>query len=370
MINTATAGSGFTALSLVNGDLDEFQIQSAAGNVAAIFNQPGGGVWLALLITVRPTPVTDSTPPVISITAPSPGASVFGTIVASANPTDNVAVAGVQFRLDGSNLGTEVTMTPYSISWDTTAVADGSHTLTASARDVAGNTSISSPVVVNVTNGVAVTGQWSTTFDLGLVAVNAVMMHTGKVLLFSGSFQSSWTERVWDPATGAIALVPNPYYNLFCSGQAQLADGRILIVGGYDPPSLGAANANIFDPVTQSWSALPNMAYRRWYPTATTLPDGRMLVTSGGQSCLTCLADLPEIFDPATGKFSTLSTARLAVPYYPFMFVLPDGKVIDAGANEQAVATSKLNVSSGMDDGGSDCEDGPQRRDVPARQDS
>jgi hypothetical protein len=140
-------------------------------------------------------------------------------------------------------------------------------------------------------------------------------------------------------------LVPNPYYNLFCAGQAQLPDGRILVVGGYD--SIGAANANIFDPVTQTWSAVPNMAYRRWYPTATTLPDGRMLVTSGAQSCLTCLADLPEIFDPATGKFSTLTTARLAVPYYPFMFVLPDGGVVDAGANEQAVATSKLNLTSG-----------------------
>jgi hypothetical protein len=89
------------------------------------------------------------------------------------------------------------------------------------------------------------------------------------------------------------------------------------------------------------------MAYRRWYPTATTLPDGRVLVTSGGQTCLTCLADLPEIFDPATGRFSTLTSARLAVPYYPFMFVLPDGSVVDAGANEQKVATSKLNVSSG-----------------------
>src|SRR5262249_35564471 len=75
--------------------------------------------------------------------------------------------------------------------------------------------------------------------------------------------------------------------------------------------------------------------------------DGRMLVTSGGQTCLTCLADLPEVFDPATGRFSTLTNARLAVPYYPFMFVLPDGSVLDAGANEETVATSRLNVTSG-----------------------
>jgi hypothetical protein len=199
-----------------------------------------------------------------------------------------------------------------------------------------------------------------------MVAVNMVMMHTGKVLMFAGSHNGSWVERVWDPATGAITLVPNPHYNLFCAGHSQLADGRILVVGGYDPPSIGAANANIFDPVTQSWSALPNMAYRRWYPTSTTLPDGRALVMSGAQTCLTCLADVPEIFDPATNRFTTMPTARLGVPYYPFMFVLPDGKVIDAGANEDAAPTTTLNLTTKTWTTVTDREGRPQRRDVSA----
>ena len=190
-------------------------------------------------------------------------------------------------------------------------------------------------------------GQWGAPFDLGLVAVNTIMMHTGRVLMYSGAFTTSAVERVWDPATGSLTLVPNPYFDLFCSGGSQLADGRILVVGGYDSATLGAANANIFDPTTQTWSAVPNMAYRRWYPTATTLPNGKVLVTSGAQTCLTCLADVPEIFDPATNRFTTLPTARLGVPYYPFMFVLPDGKVIDAGANENPVATSKLDLGAG-----------------------
>ena len=189
-------------------------------------------------------------------------------------------------------------------------------------------------------------GQWSAPFDVGLVAVNMVMLHTGKVLMFSGAYTVSGVERVWDPATGTVTLVPNPFYNLFCSGQSQLGDGRILVVGGFDSSSLGAANANIFDPVAQSWSAVPNMTYRRWYPSSTTLPDGRALVTSGAQTCLTCIADVPEIFDPATGRFTTVPTARLAVPYYPFMFVLPDGTVADAGANENPVATSKFDPAA------------------------
>jgi len=80
--------------------------------------------------------------------------------------------------------------------------------------------------------------------------------------MFSGSYATSGIERVWDPATGGVTLVPNPYYNLFCAGHSQLADGRILIAGGYDSATLGAANANIFDPVTQTWSRC------RTWPTA------------------------------------------------------------------------------------------------------
>jgi hypothetical protein len=196
----------------------------------------------------------------------------------------------------------------------------------------------------------AVTGEWSAPFDVGMVAVNMVMLHTGKVMMFSGtSFNGDgFVERLWDPATGAITLIPNPFYNLFCSAATPLADGRILVAGGYDPASLGARNANIFDPITQTWSALPNMAFRRWYPGVTALPDGRALVTSGGQSCLTCLAELPEIFDPVTNRFTTLTTARLAMPFYPFPFVLPDGKIVNAGATENAFRTSTLDLTTNL----------------------
>src|SRR5205807_670723 len=119
------------------------------------------------------------------------------------------AGAGVQFQLDGVNLGAEVTTSPYSISWDTTTVVDGSHSLTAIARNTAGLTTTSSRVAVTVSNGLASTGQWSAPFDLGIVAVNSVLLHTGKVLMFSGSYTSTGVERVWDPVTGTITLVPN-----------------------------------------------------------------------------------------------------------------------------------------------------------------
>jgi hypothetical protein len=73
-------------------------------------------------------------------------------VTVSANATDNVGVVGVQFKLDGANLGTEDTTAPYSVSWNTTTAANGAHTLTAVARDAAGNTTTSALVTMTVSN--------------------------------------------------------------------------------------------------------------------------------------------------------------------------------------------------------------------------
>jgi fibronectin type 3 domain-containing protein len=90
--------------------------------------------------------------PTVSITAPSGGATVSGTITVAASASDDVQVAGVQFRVDGANLGAEDTSSPYSASWTTSAFPNGSHTLTAVARDSAGQTTTSAPVTVTVSN--------------------------------------------------------------------------------------------------------------------------------------------------------------------------------------------------------------------------
>jgi len=87
----------------------------------------------------------------VSISSPPSGAAVSGTIMITVNVSGGT-VAGVQYRLDGANLGAEVTAAPYSMSWDTTTTGSASHTLTAVARFAAGNTATSSPVGVTVFN--------------------------------------------------------------------------------------------------------------------------------------------------------------------------------------------------------------------------
>jgi hypothetical protein len=87
----------------------------------------------------------------VSVLSPSAGASVSGTQTLSVNATDNKAVVGVQFKVDGANVGSELTTAPYTTPWNTMLALNGAHTVSAVARDFAGNTT-TVPVSVNVNN--------------------------------------------------------------------------------------------------------------------------------------------------------------------------------------------------------------------------
>src|SRR5437763_12960091 len=103
--------------------------------MSAVASDAAGNTTTSAAVTV--TASNDTTPPTVSITAPAGGASVSATVSVTATASDNVGVVGVQFKLDGANLGVEDTASPYSVSWDTTTATNGSHTLTAVARDAA-----------------------------------------------------------------------------------------------------------------------------------------------------------------------------------------------------------------------------------------
>ena len=177
--------------------------------------------------------------------------------------------------------------------------------------------------------------------------------------------------------------------NIFCSGHTFLGNGKLLVVGGHYsnglvnrdiPPGgnvptdnpvndqyhpdyiplgtgmgyIGIRDANLFDftiannwpGAAQPWQAgVPAMQYRRWYPTATTLGDGRVLVvagqrygdptwaSTGGQ--IATQADIPEVYNPANAAtpWQQLTSASRVLPYYPWMFLAPDGRVFNAGPN-------------------------------------
>ena len=100
--------------------------------------RPSSGAW-DLGAYVYGSNSGDITPPTVSFTSPTNGASVAGSVVIGADASDDNTVAGVQFSLDGTNLGNEILTPPYTMTWNSTQTANGTHTLSAAARDGSGN---------------------------------------------------------------------------------------------------------------------------------------------------------------------------------------------------------------------------------------
>src|ERR671918_218959 len=119
-----------------------------------------------------------SAPPTVAVTSPGTGTTVGGAVTVTATASDDVAVASVQFLLDGAPLGALDGAAPYEVSWSTTGASNGAHTLAAIARDAAGNETTATAISVTVFNDttaptVAVTSPGTGTTIGGAVTVTA-----------------------------------------------------------------------------------------------------------------------------------------------------------------------------------------------------
>ena len=92
--------------------------------------------------------------PSVSLTAPLAGTALTGTVSLVANASSSAGIASVQFQVDAVNLGQPVTGPGpgYTITWNTSTIAGGQHTITAVATDLLGNSATSSSVTVSVLN--------------------------------------------------------------------------------------------------------------------------------------------------------------------------------------------------------------------------
>ena len=147
-------GSG-TAAGTTAWNVSGIVLQSGTNMLTVTARDAAGNTGKAT-IAATVTVASDTTPPTVSITTPGSGAIVSGTTTVTASASDNVGVAGVQFLLDGAAYGSEKTTAPFSISWTTGGVSNGAHTLSARARDAAGNTALAANIAVTVSNTVAV----------------------------------------------------------------------------------------------------------------------------------------------------------------------------------------------------------------------
>jgi hypothetical protein len=184
-------------------------------------------------------------------------------------------------------------------------------------------------------------GTWRTLpYLMPLNPISATLLHTGQILVVAGSENDatnnstgaqSYRYVVWDPAgaDGNSVSVRNVTYDVFCSGTAQLRDGRPLIVGGSSDYSFkGDKRASVFDPLTQTWMQSQSMADGRWYGTATALGDGRIMAFSGTGSS-GGINNTVQIYDLANAGagWGTAIAQPFSPPLFPRTFLLPSGKV-------------------------------------------
>lgn len=126
---------------------------------------------------------------------------------------------------------------------------------------------------------------------------------------------------------------------------AVLQDGRVLVAGGYyvdlpdHPPARVLASTELFDPASGTWSPTSDLHLARYGAQAVTLADGRVLVVGGwgdidgGPSPLygspRPLASA-ELFDPRTGEWAPAGSLAVA-RHGAVLVALPDGGAIVAG---------------------------------------
>jgi galactose oxidase-like protein/glyoxal oxidase-like protein/List-Bact-rpt repeat protein len=185
----------------------------------------------------------------------------------------------------------------------------------------------------------AVRGRWEPVFTTPVVAVHVHVLLTGNVLLW-GDKGGDGQARLWAPSTGFSAVAPKPF-RIYCSGHSFLPDGRLLVTGGTSNGTRGLRVGAIFDPASRSWSATSSMAQGRYYPTNTTLPNGDVLTVSGHDTTLTVVT-IPEVWNGSGWRRLTGAGLSIPNPYYPAMFVAPNGQVFLAGF---PVATRYLDVT-------------------------
>ena len=173
----------------------------------------------------------------------------------------------------------------------------------------------------------ATRGAWGATVQTPVVGIHVHLLPTGKVLFWGDRGDA----QLWDPANpGSGFSAVGKTYRIFCSGHTFLPDGRLLIAGGTITGTQGDARAVIFDPLTNAWSATGSMAQGRYYPTTTVLPNGEILAVSGSDETST-VVPIPEVGNGSTWRRLTGAPLSIPSPYYPAMFVAPNGNVFLAG---------------------------------------
>ncbi|PXW99147.1 galactose oxidase-like domain-containing protein [Mycolicibacterium moriokaense] len=219
----------------------------------------------------------------------------------------------------------------------------------------------------------ATQGSWQVLpFNSEVLAVHAVLLHTGKVLFAAGSGNSTvrfadqnfgntamrfWTSAVWDPTVSAPPGGQDTNFfhpdtkrdaqgkvlDFFCGGETPLEDGLVLTTGGTakypggGTTFQGRADTLVFDPATEQWAVTRSMAHGRWYPSVISLGDGRVLAAGGFDEggAGTRNPSLETFFHHSDYWQQVAMPGGFGgLPLYAHLYLLADGSVCYAGGHQ------------------------------------
>ncbi|GAA4675422.1 hypothetical protein Prum_029600 [Phytohabitans rumicis] len=207
------------------------------------------------------------------------------------------------------------------------------------------------PPTPTCTAGVACTkGQWQVMpYQSQVRGIHAVVLQNGKILLVAGSGNDTAAFRagtfktaVYDPATGTFTNVTTPE-DLFCAGHVQLADGKVLVMGGNKqyPTADGTSgfkglkSSYLFDPATNAYTKINAMTAGHWYPSATVLGNGDV-ISLGGLGEDSKGTAFTEYYKASEKRWLAWNEVKQTWKWwglYPTMVLMQDGRLFYTGSH-------------------------------------
>jgi hypothetical protein len=180
----------------------------------------------------------------------------------------------------------------------------------------------------------------------------ATVLNNGNVLVTGGAGGPTKpalsSAELWDYQTETWNPASSMQHARSLLTATLLTSGKVLVAGGRDAQGMALSSSEEYDPESDTWSGVSDMNQGRMFHTSTLLYDGRVLVTGGSAEPLIMdpwrdifdarlgilgegktLASV-EIFDPATGAWTTLQDMEIARKVHTAT-ILPDGVVLIVG---------------------------------------